>query len=78
VVISVNGKDSQVGVDGTFPSGAPVFRLVSYTKTTAKIGIVGGSYTGGAPTLTIQLGRPVTLENTSDGKRYQVELVSTP
>jgi hypothetical protein len=77
VTISVNGKTSHVSADGAFPSDDPVFRLVGWTKTTAKIGIVGGSYTGGAPTLTIQLGHPVTLENTTDGKQYRLELVAT-
>jgi hypothetical protein len=77
VSISVNGVVSHVGTDGTFPTGAPVFRLVSWTKQSAQIGIVGGSYATGDATLTLRLGSPLTLENQTDGKRYRIELLST-
>jgi hypothetical protein len=76
--ISVNGNAESVGTNGTFPSDAPVFRLVSVTADVAQIGIVGGSYQTGAATLTLHRGKPVTLANTSDGKRYRLELVRTP
>ena len=78
VTISVNGRSERVGKDGTFPSGAPVFRLVSWTSGTAEIGIVGGSYQSGTQTLTLEKGKPVTLMNTSDNKKYKLLLVSTP
>jgi hypothetical protein len=78
VTISINGRSERVAEDGTFPSGAPVFRLVSFGKGAAEIGIVGGSYQTGDQTLTLERGKPVTLMNTSDGKRYKLELVSTP
>ncbi len=77
VVISVNGIVTHVGVQGTFPSGAPVFRLVSYTTDSAQVAIVGGSYASGGATLTLQVGKPVTLENTTDQKTYKLELVAT-
>ena len=50
---------------------------MSYTPKTAQIGIVGGSYATGDQSLTLQLGRPVTLENTNDQKTYKLELVAT-
>jgi hypothetical protein len=75
VTISVNGKQEKVGKDGTFPSGSPVFRLVSFGDGTAEIGIVGGSYQGGGSTLTLERGHSVTLMNTSDGKKYTLELL---
>ena len=75
VAISVNGKTQRVGKDGTFPSGAPVFRLVSFGSGTAEVGIVGGSYQTGGQTLTLERGKSVTLMNTSDGKRYTLELL---
>lgn len=78
VSIAVNGVVSKVATDGTFPSGAPVFRLVSYTKGSARIGVVGGTYQAGGDTITLEQGVPVTLQNTTDGKRYKVELLSTP
>jgi hypothetical protein len=75
--ISVNGNAESVGTNGTFPNGAPVFRLVSVAAGAAQVGIVGGSYQTGAATLTLNRGKPVTLVNTSDGKRYRLELVRT-
>ena len=78
VNISVNGSVSKIGKDGTFPSGSPVFRLVSFGKGTAEIGIVGGSYQSGGATITLQQGKALTLMNTSDNKRYKLVLLSTP
>jgi hypothetical protein len=78
VSILVNGVVSKVSTNGTFPSGAPVFRLAGYGHTTAQIGIVGGSYQAGGQTITLQQGVPVTLQNTTDGKQYKIELLSTP
>lgn len=78
VSISVNGAVSHVASQGTFPTGTPVFRLVAWSNGVAHVGIVGGSYASGDPTLTLHVGAPVTLENQSDGKRYRIELLSTP
>jgi hypothetical protein len=78
VAISVNGVVSRVSSEGTFPSGAPVFRLASWTKGSAQIAIVGGSYATGDGTLTLHVGQPVLLQNQTDGKRYKLELLSTP
>lgn len=77
VSLSVNGVVSHVASGGTFPSGSPVFRLSSWTKGSAQIAIVGGSYASGTGTLTLHVGEKVTLENQTDGKQYTVELLST-
>jgi hypothetical protein len=77
VSLSVNGVVSHVASGGTFPSGTPVFRLASWTKGSAQIAIVGGSYATGTGTLTLHVGEAVTLENQTDGKRYKLELLST-
>src|SRR6478672_3573415 len=78
VSISVNGATSHVARGGAFPSSTPVFRLVSWTKGAARIGIVGGSYSTGDPTLELTIDKPVTLQNTSNGQRYKLVLLSTP
>jgi hypothetical protein len=78
VSLSVNGVVSRVSSGGTFPSGTPVFRLASWTKGSAQIAIVGGSYAEGTATLTLRVGVEVTLENQTDGKRYKLKLLSTP
>jgi hypothetical protein len=75
--ISVNGAASDVSVDGTFPEGDPIFKLVSLTRSSAKVGIVGGTYASGTQTITLQKGgKPVTLMNTADGTTYVLRLVS--
>jgi hypothetical protein len=66
-----------VSVSKSFPTGSPVFTLVSVTRTAAKIGIAGGSYESGAATVTLAKGKSVTLMNTADGTRYVLRLGST-
>lgn len=75
--ISINGVESTVNVNSDFPAASPLFHLVSLTSTTAKISIAGGSLASGAPTVTLRLGKPLTLMNTADGTRYKLVLVST-
>ena len=74
--ISVNGTAEDVTAKATFPAGDPVFVLVSVRRTSAKIGIAGGSISTGSSTVTLQLGKKVTLMNTADGTRYVLVLVS--
>ena len=76
-LITVNGAPSQVNLRLNFPTAAPLFHLISLTKKTAKVSVVGGSLAGGTPTLTLRRDRPVTLVNTADGTRYKLELMST-
>lgn len=76
-VLSINGVEEQVNVDADFPATAPLFHLVALTAKTAKISIAGGSLASGAPTVTLHLGKSVTLMNTADGTRYKIVLVST-
>jgi hypothetical protein len=80
-VISVNGTLMAVAVGKDFPQpsssdpgAVPLFRLVSFTSSTAKVAIVGGSYTNGAPTVTLHVNKPITLMNTADGTRYKLVL----
>ena len=75
-LISVNGIPEIVGIGIDFPAAAPVFHLVSLTRTSAKIAIAGGSYADGSATITLKKGKAVTLENTSDGSRYVLKLIA--
>ena len=74
--ISVNGSTESVAVGAKFPASNPTFVLVSLTKSSAKIGIAGGSIEGGKQTVTLKKGVPLTLMNTADGTRYVLRLVS--
>jgi hypothetical protein len=86
-VISVNGTLYSVAVGNDFPDASatdasiqPMFHLVALTAHSAKISIVGGSYANGAPTVTLQENKTVTLMNTADGTQYKLILkpVGTP
>lgn len=86
-VISVNGTLYSVAVGNDFPDASstdpsiqPLFHLVSVTAHTARVSIAGGSYANGAPSVTLQENKPVTLMNTADGTRYKLILkpVGTP
>jgi hypothetical protein len=74
--ISVNGVAQTVQVGGVFPSSDPFFKLVKLTRKSAKISIAGGSLANGAPTVTLTKAKPLTLQNTSDGTRYVLRLLS--
>ncbi|HEX9350436.1 MAG TPA: hypothetical protein VF877_04105 [Gaiellaceae bacterium] len=74
--ISVNGVAQNVSVTATFPAADPVFVLVSLQRTSAKVGIAGGSLSTGTSTVKLLLGKKVTLMNTADGTRYVLLLVS--
>ena len=75
VVISVNGVEETVAIKGEFPKDEPIFRLVSATATTAKVGIAGGALASGEATVTLRKGKATTLVNTADGTRYELKLV---
>jgi hypothetical protein len=74
--ISVNGTPEDVEVEKTFPAAEPTFVLVSLAADgkSVEIGVAGGSYANGEQTIKLTLGKPVTLQNTADGSRYELEL----
>jgi hypothetical protein len=73
-IISVNGSLYTVATKSDFPQASPLFHLISVTAHSAKISIVGGSYSTGAPAVTLRENKPVTLVNTADGTRYVLVL----
>ncbi len=75
-MIAVNGESEEVKVGGKFPASSPTFVLISLTKTTAQVGIAGGSLESKKQTVTLKKGVPLTLMNTADGTRYVLRLVS--
>jgi hypothetical protein len=75
--ISVNGVATDATVGGTFPKGDPIFKLLSMTRSSAKVGIADGTYATGAQAITLRKGgKPVTLMNTADGTTYVLRLLS--
>jgi hypothetical protein len=75
-VISVNGAREPVALGASFPSSSPTFVLRSLTRKSAQIGIAGGSLSDGSGSVTLKLGKTLTLMNTADGTRYALILVA--
>src|SRR4029079_2936562 len=75
-VIAVNGVRETVELKSAFPAADKVFELRSIGANEIKVGIAGGSLTGGAQAVTLKKGKKVTLVNTADGTRYELVLVS--
>ena len=76
VSIAVNGTVEKVQVSQKFPADDPTFVLVSSSSRSARIAIAGGKLADGSGSVTLRLGRKLTLVNTVDGTRYQLELRS--
>lgn len=77
-VISVNGA-RQVLVPGkAFPAADPVFVLVAEQPNAKRvvIAIAGGSYSSGARTTKLRVGKPLVLVNTTTRARYKLVLVA--
>jgi hypothetical protein len=73
--IAINGRVQLVRVGGSFPSANPLFRLVAVSHGVARIGIANGSYSSGARTVSLAVGRTMTLVDTADGIRYRLRLL---
>ena len=76
--ISINGVVGTVATEATFPEDVPVFQLMSLARDgkSVQIGVAGGSYANGEPTITLRLGKTLTLQNTADGSRYELKLLT--
>jgi len=76
--IAVNGAAENVTVKVPFPAAEPTFVLVSVAANgkSVEIGVDGGEYADGGKTLKLLLGKKLTLQNTADGRRYELQLLS--
>jgi hypothetical protein len=76
--IAVNGVAEDVKLETPFPAEEPTFVLVSVAADgkSVEIGVDGGEYADGGDTLKLRLGKKITLQNTADGSRYELELLS--
>lgn len=75
VKITVNGRIETVRVGGSFPSSNPLFKLISASAGSVKIGIANGAYASGAHAVSLTPGRTLTLVDTADGTRYKIRLL---
>jgi hypothetical protein len=74
-IVTTNGRKQLVYVGDGFPTADPVFRLVALANKAVRVGVLGGSFTNGIPTIKLARGEPVTLANEADGSRYVIKLV---
>jgi hypothetical protein len=76
--ISINGIVEAVTTGIPFPADQPTFTLVSTAKNgkSAQIGVAGGSLEGGGATVKLTIGKALTLQNTADGSRYRLVLLT--
>jgi hypothetical protein len=70
----VNGRPQQLTLGDAFPKGDKIFVLAKLVGKNARIGVAGGSFTVGK-TILLEIGKRVTLMNTTTGQRYIVKLV---
>jgi pilus assembly protein CpaB len=69
--ISLNGKTETIAVGKRFPSADPTFKLLSLTRTSARMVVPGAS---GKRIVTVRRGGRITLVNNATGVRYVLRL----
>ena len=76
--IAVNGTVETVATKAEFPAEEPVFQLASLSRDgkSVRIAVAGGSYANGEQTIKLELGKRLTLQNTADGSRYELKLLT--
>jgi hypothetical protein len=74
-VVKTNGNRQVIFVGDDFPKTTPLFKLVALGKKNIRIGVLGGSFTSGAPTIKLPKGKRLTLANKADGSRYVLQLL---
>lgn len=75
VLLLLDGRRLGLLPGDLFPAAEPVFRLVSFTKKTARVALVAGTLDGGSRTLQLQIGHRLVLTDASTGERYALLLV---
>jgi hypothetical protein len=74
-VLKTNGRRQVIFVGDDFPTDNPLFTLVGLGKKNIRIGVLGGSFTSGVPTIKLATGKRLTLANQADGSRYVLQLL---
>jgi hypothetical protein len=75
VLLLLDGRKLGLLPGDLFPTADPVFRLVSFTKKTARITLVTGTLAGGASALQLQIGHRLVLHDATTGETYALVLV---
>ncbi len=75
VLVLLDGRRLGLLPGDLFPAADPVFRLVSFTKKTARIALVTGTLGDGSAKLQLEVGRRLVLRDATTGKTYALVLV---
>lgn len=75
VLVLLDGNRQGLLRGDLFPVADPVFRLKGFTRTTARLQLVGGTLAGGGEVLTLRAGHRLVLRNATTGARYVLEFV---
>ena len=74
-IVKTNGRRQLVYVGNGFPAADARFRLVALGNKAIRVGVMGGGFDGGVPTIKLARGKQVTLANRADGAHYVITLV---
>ncbi|TMJ93419.1 MAG: hypothetical protein E6G67_12475 [Actinobacteria bacterium] len=74
--VSVNGASQAIRVGAAFPRSNPLFRLVSVSAGSVKIGLVSGRFLNGSATQKLAVGKSLTLVSQPGGLSYKIVLLS--
>jgi hypothetical protein len=74
-IVTTNGHRQLVYVGDGFPTADPLFKLVALGDKTVRVGVLGGGFVSGIPTIKLARGKQVTLANEADGSHYVIKLV---
>jgi hypothetical protein len=75
VLLLLDGRKLGLLPGDLFPTADPVFRLVSFTKKSAKVALVTGTLAGGTTALQLQIGHRLVLHDATTGQTYALVLV---
>jgi len=75
VLLKLNGRRHGYVKGDLLPAAHPVFRVVGFTRHTATLRLLGGSFASGSSALKLRAGHRVVIENANSGTRYVLRFV---
>jgi hypothetical protein len=75
VILGLNGRRHGYVKGDRFPAKQPVFRLAAFTRRSATLRLVSGTFASGSTALKLRAGHRVVIENANSGTRYVLRFV---
>jgi hypothetical protein len=70
ILLLLDGRRQGLLRGDLFPAANPIFRLVSFSATAARVALVGGTFGDGGTILSLRPGHRLILKNATTGARY--------